>query len=172
MRISVMVYKKTVALSLLACSIVSLTALHAAPRRTIEITETIDVVQPQNLIAFLQQHAPTLVQYISQEPTELETQLFSTIAQTERGVLLKFFISGCGPCKQMTKVVDTVAKQFSDSLLVINIELTDASRYLMDAFNGRGVPTLVFFKDGKKVEQYTGNLTVSELTSKIKKIAN
>ncbi len=129
-------------------------------------------VHPKELKTHLQKTAPQLVQFIGSLPTRLDTQLYTTLAQAKTAVIVKFYLTGCGPCKQMGRIVEKVANEFGDSILVINIELTDTTRYLMEAFNALGVPTLIFFEDGQKVDQFTGPLTASELTSKIKSIVN
>lgn len=148
--------------------------LLAAPQKNIQdLHQLIGVnIQPQDLKAYLQKNAPGLAQFVGSTPTWLDVKLYTTLAQSSHPVIIKFYLNGCGPCKQMGRTVENVAKEFGDSILVINVELTDTTRYLMQAFRANGVPTLVFFKDGKKVEQFTGTLTAAELTSKINTLLN
>ncbi|MGE0009312.1 MAG: thioredoxin family protein [Candidatus Babeliales bacterium] len=129
-------------------------------------------IQPQDLKVYLQKNAPDLVKFVGTTPSKLEVQLFTTIAQSKKPVVVKFYINGCGPCKQMGRIVEQVAKELGESILVINIESTEATRNLMRVLNANGVPTLVFFKDGKKVDQFTGTLSAQELTGKLKKLVN
>lgn len=147
--------------------------LFAAQLANIQELQQLDTgIEPNDLKAYLEREAPQLVQFVGPTPTKAEAALYGTIAQSKKPVLVKFYIKGCGPCKTMQQIVEVVAKQYSESILVINIELSDNTNYLMHAFKAHGVPTLVFFKDGKKMEQFTGPLTQAELTNKIKKLVN
>ncbi len=156
---------------LAACSSIDLRAAQTANIQ--EFQQLSDPgIQPNDLRAYLEKEAPGLVQFVGVTPTKAEAALYGTIVQSKKPVLLKFYLKGCGPCKTMQQIVEIVAKQFNDSILVINIELSESTNYLMHAFKAHGVPTLVFFKDGKKMEQFTGALTQAELTNKIKKLVN
>lgn len=164
---------------LLALTVLSSCPLYSvpdkkAPKSNIqELQQIADPgVAPEQLKAYLTENAPDLVQFISPVPTQLEATLYGALAADKRVVIVKFYLKGCGPCTRMQRAVEDVAKQFNDSILIINVELTDNVRYLMQAFNAHGVPTLVFFKDGKKTGQFTGTLTQAELTSKINKLLN
>lgn len=125
-------------------------------------------VQPQNLKAYLEKNAPDLIKFVAAAPTRLDVQLYTSIVQANKPVLVKFYLKNCGPCKEMGKVVERVAKKLGDSILVINIEHNDTTSSLMKPFDAHGVPTLVFFKDNKKVWQFTGNLNDAQLTEKLK----
>lgn len=156
-----------------ACSYSSSNLLAAQTGNFHEIKELTTLgIQPNALKAFLQKEAPDLVQFIAKNPTIYDVALYGTIAKSKKPVVVKFYLKGCGPCKRMGPIVEKAAKEFSESITVINIELTDKTRYLMQVFNARGVPTLVFFKDGKKAEQFTGMLSQAELTYKINKLVN
>lgn len=66
----------------------------------------------------------------------------------------KFYGTWCGPCKLLTPIIDDLKNKydnvkFTDVDVDVNIELTDE-------FKIRGVPTVLFLKDGEVVERIVG----------------
>ncbi len=123
---------------------------------------------PQDIKTYLEEHAPDLVKFAANK--KLDAALFSYIAREKKLVIVKFYAEWCPPCQKLKPIVHEVAKEFNDTLVVINIELSPSTQHLLKAFGARGIPTLVFFKDGKKVEQFSGGISKKNLISKIEKI--
>jgi len=82
-------------------------------------------------------------------------------------VVVDFFAHWCGPCQKMGPIFDETAKEMPDTTFVkVDTEkFTDLSK----RFGVRGLPTLMFFKNGKKIGQKTGLLTKAELRKEINK---
>lgn len=70
-------------------------------------------------------------------------------------VLVDFWAPWCGPCRMLAPVVEEIAKEYTGKVRVAKINTDDhpnsASRYKIAA-----IPTLLFFKGGKVVEQLVG----------------
>jgi thioredoxin 1 len=83
--------------------------------------------------------------------------------QTKSGVVLVYFwAEWCGPCKMIAPILDEAAEEFDGKLTVakLNVDQNPES----PAKNGvRGIPTLILYKDGKKVDQKVGALSKTEL---------
>lgn len=86
----------------------------------------------------------------------------------ENGVtLLDFFAEWCGPCRMLTPVIDELTNEFGDNQSVrikkINVDLDSdiANEYAI-----RGIPALLFFKNGELVDRLSG----VQPKDKIKKI--
>lgn len=123
---------------------------------------------PKDIGTFLQEHAPNLVKYLT--GSAYEAALFSAIVQADKLIVVKFYSNGCGPCKRMKPIMEAIAHELSDDIIVINVELNTNTRPILRKFDARGIPTFIFFKNGKKVGQYTGALSQSSLTTKIKRL--
>lgn len=72
-------------------------------------------------------------------------------------VLVKFGAKWCGPCKMLKPILDDIANT-ADSFKVCDVDSDDLPE-LMERFGIRSVPTIFFFKDGKKSETLIGSQT-------------
>jgi thioredoxin 2 len=89
-------------------------------------------------------------------PVELDDAVFSDfISSASLPVMVDFFSPTCGPCHMLAPTIDVLAKKFSGRAIVAKL---DTSRYQMTParFRIRGVPTLIFFKNGQVADQITG----------------
>ena len=59
----------------------------------------------------------------------------------------------CGPCRTLTPIIEKVSEEKSVKLLKVN---ADDSRELASDFGVRGIPTVIFFKDGQEVDRIVG----------------
>ena len=79
----------------------------------------------------------------------------------EGKVLVDFFATWCGPCKMLSPVLEEVSRENED-LLVLKIDVDEvgdlAARYGIQA-----IPTLMLFKDGKRLETRMGYQNKNQL---------
>ena len=76
-------------------------------------------------------------------------------------VLADFYTPSCGPCRQLTPILETL-----ENIKVVKVDVTNAMN-LGSAYNIVAVPTLIFFKDGKQVYRTTGLQSKELLQAKI-----
>ena len=72
--------------------------------------------------------------------------------------LVDFYAEWCGPCKMLGPVLEEV----SDRVNVIKVDI-DKFENLALEYRIMSVPTLIFFKDGKKVQELVGFRDEDEL---------
>lgn len=84
-----------------------------------------------------------------------ETEFSSKVEQSGRPVLVDFSAEWCPPCKMLAPVVERLSLEFSDQLDVYGVDI-DQNQQLSQRFNISGVPTIIFFKDGKEVKKLVG----------------
>jgi len=70
-------------------------------------------------------------------------------------VLVDFWADWCQPCKKLSPLLESVAKEQSGKLKVVKVN-TDNERQLAAQIGIRSLPTVALFKDGKLVDQFTG----------------
>ncbi|WP_270090288.1 thioredoxin [Sphingobacterium sp. SYP-B4668] len=87
---------------------------------------------------------------------------FNDIIQKNPLVLIDFSASWCGPCQQLSPILDEVKKHFGDDLSVIKIDV-DKNQKLAAYYRVQGVPTMMLFKSGNQVWRQSGLLMKSEL---------
>jgi len=84
------------------------------------------------------------------------------VIQSTIPVLVDFWAEWCGPCKMIAPTVEIVAKEFAGKIKVTKLNV-DENNKIATSYNIRGIPTLMFFKNGKIVASKTGALTKTQL---------
>jgi thioredoxin-like negative regulator of GroEL len=70
----------------------------------------------------------------------------------------------------MSPVIDNLAKQFAGRVIIAKLDTSTNGR-TPAKFQIRGVPTLIFFKNGQKVDQITGAMEEEALARKLNQFA-
>ncbi len=74
------------------------------------------------------------------------------ITKSELPILVDFWAPWCGPCKVMGPIVDELATDFKDRVVIGKVNV-DQNRQLSNYFKVKSIPTLMFIKNGQIVER-------------------
>ena len=77
------------------------------------------------------------------------------VKESDKIVLVDFFATWCGPCKMLSPVLDQVADELKDKVVIGKLDI-DESLDLAKEYGVMSVPTMILFKDGKEVERIVG----------------
>lgn len=77
-------------------------------------------------------------------------------------VLVDFWAPWCGPCRQLSPLVDELSKEMAGKVSVYKCNI-DENPETPSQYAVRGIPTLMIFKGGKLVDTKVGSLPKSAL---------
>jgi thioredoxin 1 len=90
------------------------------------------------------------------QPQAISDATFGAEVEQVKGlVLVDFWATWCGPCHMVAPVMEQLATEHAGKLKIAKLDV-DANPATAMRFNVRSIPTVLFFKDGQKVDQLVG----------------
>ena len=90
------------------------------------------------------------------------------VLKSEKTVMVDFWATWCGPCSVMSPLVDEVAKEQKDRLVVGKLNC-DESMDIGQRYGITGIPAFLIFKDGEVVDKVMGAMPKGELLAAVEK---
>ena len=86
---------------------------------------------------------------------ELTSENFEQYSNGDLPLIVDFWAAWCGPCRMVGPIVEELSTEFEGKAVVAKLDV-DANQELSQKFNVSSIPTIVFIKDGKEVDRFTG----------------
>lgn len=93
----------------------------------------------------------------------------SEVLERTEPVMVDFWADWCGPCHIMAPVIEELAAEFEGRVRVGKLDV-DANPEAAETYGIRSIPTILFFKDGKIVDQVVGIVSKMELATRLEKL--
>ncbi len=88
------------------------------------------------------------------------------VLKSDVPVLVDFWAEWCGPCKMIAPHLDKIAADYGSKVKIVKVDI-DEERSLAEKYRVESIPTLMFFKEGKLVDQMIGARPKIEITGKL-----
>jgi len=93
----------------------------------------------------------------------------SEVLKSDKPCLVDFWAEWCGPCRMVGPVVEEIAKDYTEKLKVGKLNVDDNSKTAAQ-YGIMSIPSLLFFKGGKVVDQIIGAVPKKQIVQRIEKI--
>lgn len=88
------------------------------------------------------------------------------VLQSQGVVMIDFWAVWCGPCRMVAPTVEELAKEYAGKIKVAKLN-TDENPDIASRYKIMGIPTIMFFRDGQRIDQVVGAVPKNQLKSKI-----
>ena len=92
------------------------------------------------------------------------------VIKSNKPVLVDFWAEWCGPCRTLGPILDDVAKEVGDRATVLKVNVDDNPE-LAQRFGIRGIPTMIFFKNGQASKTLVGVQAKEEIKKSLEELA-
>jgi thioredoxin 1 len=92
----------------------------------------------------------------------------TTLNGTKGLVVVDFWASWCGPCKMMSPIFEQMATKYQGKAVLAKMNV-DENKAVPEKFGIYGIPTFVFFREGKEVGRAVGAMGQKVLEAEIEK---
>ncbi|MBN67250.1 MAG: thiol reductase thioredoxin [Rickettsiales bacterium] len=93
------------------------------------------------------------------------------VLKADGPVLVDFWAEWCGPCKQLSPVLDELAGEFEGKVQVAKVNI-DQNPETPQKYGVRGIPTLMVFRDGEAVATKVGSMPKGQLSEWLESVTN
>jgi len=76
-------------------------------------------------------------------------------ASATRPVVVDFWATWCGPCRQLSPLLEAAAERYAGEVDLVKVDV-DTAPNLSRAFRVQGIPSVKAFRDGRLVAEFTG----------------
>jgi thioredoxin 1 len=81
-------------------------------------------------------------------------QFRRVVLESDVPVIVDFYADWCKPCKQLSPLLDQIAREQA-GLRVVKVDI-DADKALASKYRVQAIPTIMVFRDGKRIARHTG----------------
>lgn len=95
-----------------------------------------------------------------------DTNFDNEVMNSKVPVVVDFWASWCGPCKMLSPVMEQVSEELSGKAKFVKVNV-DENPVAANQYRIASIPTVMIFKDGKKINTLVGFRPKNEIKSAI-----
>jgi thioredoxin 1 len=102
--------------------------------------------------------------------TVTDANFDNEVLKSDKPVLVDFWAPWCGPCVQLSPVIDEIANAKAGAAKVAKVNV-DENQQVAARYRINSIPALLFFKDGQVQGQLVGRQPKGEIVAKLEALA-
>lgn len=102
--------------------------------------------------------------------TGTDANFDAEVLNSDQPVLVDFWATWCGPCRTIAPTIEELATDYEGRARVVKLDVDNNPQTAMK-YGIRSIPSLLFFKDGRPVDQMVGVVPKKVLAEKLDALA-
>ena len=90
----------------------------------------------------------------------------TAVLQSSVPVIVDFWAPWCAPCRMVAPILEDIAKDYAGKVVVAKVN-TDENPNWAIRYGVRGIPTMLFIKNGQEVDRQVGAVPKQMITNKL-----
>ena len=92
------------------------------------------------------------------------------VLKSDKPVLVDFWAEWCGPCRTLGPILDEIAGEVGANAKIVKVNV-DENGDLAQQFGIRGIPTMIFFKNGEAAKTLVGVQPKDEIKKSLEELS-
>ena len=103
---------------------------------------------------------------MGKEVTLNDANFKQEVLESDKPVLVDFWATWCAPCRKLGSILEEIAESYEGKAKIAKVN-TEENANLSGEYGVISIPTMIFFKNGKPVDQIIGAVPKDNIIKKL-----